>query len=373
MRLYFSGLNGLRAIAALAVVFAHTTKGLNEFGLNCYIFGKTAGGSAVTTTLASFGVSIFFTLSGFLITYLLLKEKEVAEINIKNFYIRRILRIWPLYYLYLIIAIITAYVFNISYEATSILFYIFLLANVPFIIGGFFPFTAHYWSLGVEEQFYSFWPWLVKKSTNLLKTTVIVCFALITLKVILRLIDIKTNNGDPGLFYNIIHVTRFHCMLIGAIGSILYYKNNVTFLKLTNNFIAQFISWLVIFLSTINQFHISSIIDNELISFVTVFLIISQTEKSKRLINLNTSFFDFIGKISYGIYMIHPLIIFYLSKVLVFSNDDSIYNYIIVYCAVFSITIFVAYISYSYFEKYFLDMKDKYSAVKSTVTMPSKD
>src|SRR4051812_16240676 len=100
--LHFSGLNGLRAIAAIAVVFAHTTTGLYSFGLDCFIFGKYPDGNPKSTLLAGFGVSIFFALSGFLITYLLLEEKRQKEINIKNFYIRRILRIWPLYYLYFI-------------------------------------------------------------------------------------------------------------------------------------------------------------------------------------------------------------------------------------------------------------------------------
>src|SRR5271155_5691395 len=97
---YFSGLNGLRAIAALSVVFSHTTTSLNQFGLNPFIYGKFPDGTTKTTLLAAFGVTIFFALSGFLITYLLLEEKKTKEINIKNFYIRRILRIWPLYYLY---------------------------------------------------------------------------------------------------------------------------------------------------------------------------------------------------------------------------------------------------------------------------------
>src|SRR5689334_11784431 len=109
--LHFSGLNGLRAIAALSVLFGHTTMGLSSFGLNPFIFGQYSDGTPTTTLLAPFAVSIFFALSGFLITYLLLEEKRTTEINIKNFYTRRILRIWPLYYLYLIISILTWIIF----------------------------------------------------------------------------------------------------------------------------------------------------------------------------------------------------------------------------------------------------------------------
>ncbi|MFM7901642.1 MAG: efflux RND transporter periplasmic adaptor subunit, partial [Bacteroidota bacterium] len=121
---------------------------------------------------------MFFALSGFLITYLLLEEKKKGEVNIRNFYIRRILRIWPLYYLFVALTLITTFFFDVSFEYKSILFYIFLLANIPFIFGGHIPFLSHFWSLGVEEQFYSFWPWVVKKSKSILKITVIICVAL---------------------------------------------------------------------------------------------------------------------------------------------------------------------------------------------------
>jgi peptidoglycan/LPS O-acetylase OafA/YrhL len=273
--------------------------------------------------------------------------------------------------LYFILSIVTAFLFDIPHENISILFYVFLLANVPFIIGGMLPFLGHYWSLGVEEQFYSFWPWIVKKSKSTLITAFIVCVGLITVKIIVRLVDIKTQNGDTSLLYDTLHVTRFHCMLIGAIGAILYYQKNILFIKLTSNLFTQFLAWFIILLVAVNKFHLASFIDNELISIVSVSLIIGQIEKSKRIVNLNIQFFDFIGKISYGIYVIHPLVIFYLSKIIILSDQTDIYNYIFVYCSVFGVTIVLSYISYSYFEKHFLNMKDKYSTVKSSGTIVS--
>lgn len=158
-------------------------------------------------------------------------------------------------------------------------------------------------------------------------------------------------------------------MLIGAIGAILYYQRQVLFLKLTNNWIAQFSSWLIILLVAINKFHLASFIDNELISIVSVFLIVGQIEKDKRLINLNNPFLDFVGKISYGVYVIHPLIIFYLSKTISLSNERNVYGYILVYGAVFTTTIFIAYISYAFFERRFLADKDKYSKIMSSNSM----
>ena len=311
-------------------------------------------------------MSIFFALSGFLITYLLLDEKRRQEINIKNFYIRRMLRIWPLYYIYLILSIVTIVIFDLPFESQSLFFYLFLLANVPFIFGGILPFLGHYWSIGVEEQFYSFWPWVIKKSESILTITVGVCISLFLLKCIFRLIDIKVNQGEMNWPYLIIHVTRFHCLLIGAIGAILYFKNNALFLRLTNNFLAQSVSWLVILLVTLNKFHVASFLDNELISLVTVFIIIGQIHKTKRILNLDYPILDFVGKISYGIYVIHPLVIFYLTKAIALSDKTDFWNYLLVYFSVFSVTILIAYLSYQLIEKRFLELKGRYSTVRSS-------
>ncbi|MGC3978989.1 MAG: acyltransferase [Paludibacteraceae bacterium] len=85
---YLPGLNGLRAIAALSVVFAHISqKGIADFGLPFFI----------DLPMAGYGVTLFFVISGFLITFLLLKEQAKKQtIDIKKFYVRRILRIWPI-------------------------------------------------------------------------------------------------------------------------------------------------------------------------------------------------------------------------------------------------------------------------------------
>ena len=163
-KIYLPGLNGLRAIAALAVIISHTTLSLDKFGLNNKILGVDNLGNARGSDLAGNGVTIFFTLSGFLITYLLLLEKEIESVQIKNFYIRRILRIWPLYFLYFMISLVIAYFFHLSINIYSIPYYLFLSANIPFILSSSLPLLSHYWSLAVEEQFYLFFPQLVKHS-----------------------------------------------------------------------------------------------------------------------------------------------------------------------------------------------------------------
>lgn len=364
--LYFSGLNGLRAIAAIAVLFSHTTMSFHSFGLDSFIYGKNVDGNPKTTLLSGFGVSLFFTLSGFLITYLLLEEKKIKEINIKHFYFRRALRIWPLYYLYFVACIVTMIIFEIPFLNSSVLFYAFMLPNIPFIFGGMIGPISHFWSIGVEEQFYLFWPWIIKKSNNVLKITITICISLIILKITVRYIDILFHQGEMSWLYNLLHVIRFQCMLIGAIGGILYFQKNQLFLKIIDNLIVQSLSWLIIVLVAINKFHLISVIDNEFISVITVFIIIGQININNRIVNLDIAFFNFTGKISYGIYVIHPIIIFYISKIIHFTDKTNIYNYVLVYCLVFFTTILLSYLSYEYFEKRFLSLKLKFTTINST-------
>jgi len=360
---YLPGLNGLRAIAALTVVIHHTTLELGSFNLDPKFFGTFQDGNPKGLDLAGFGVSIFFALSGFLITYLLLLEKKRQSINIKKFYIRRILRIWPIYYLYLLICILTILCLGYNLNGKSLLYYIFYAANIPFLANTTLPFLAHYWSLGVEEQFYLFWPWIVKaKEKYITPATLALIILLLGTKIYLHLFIPNT------LLEKILDVTRFHCMLIGAFGAILYYRNHKMFLSIATSNISQLISWIIIALLSINHFHIASFIDNEIISCVSVVLIMGQITVKNRLINLELRWLDLLGKISYGMYVIHPLIIFFYSKLVGDIAINSILKYLLVYSLILTTTIIIAYLSYEHFEKRFLILKERFSIIKSSGT-----
>lgn len=94
-KIYFKGLDGLRGIAAIAVVLGHIEL-IKQFFQLKNVYDR---GGPFFLYLGSLAVTFFFVLSGFLITFLLLKEKESkGTIAIRNFYLRRALRIWPVYY-----------------------------------------------------------------------------------------------------------------------------------------------------------------------------------------------------------------------------------------------------------------------------------
>jgi peptidoglycan/LPS O-acetylase OafA/YrhL len=359
---HLKGLNGIRAIAAVAVVVSHTGLAMKEFGFH----------HEWTSDLAAFGVTIFFSLSGFLITYLLLLEKsKTGRIDIKAFYIRRILRIWPLYYFYLLLAVITIFFFLPDQLRSSIFFYIALCANIPFIFNFSLPFLNHYWSLGVEEQFYLFWPWVVKNSKNLLRFLLIFISIFITVKIGLRWLDAKYSFHWP---YKMVHNVMFDCMAIGAVGSILFFEKNALFAKVAYSVITQVLAWTCIVLLMFNKFHLLSVIDSEIIAVVTVFLIANVSSNPRSLINLEKPLFDFLGKISYGIYVYHPLVIFFSSMLIkgLLDNFSDLAKLSVIFILILGATILIAYVSYEFFEKRFLSLKTKFSIVKSVDTIKGK-
>jgi peptidoglycan/LPS O-acetylase OafA/YrhL len=166
-------LDGLRAVSILLVLIGHTLKGdpmwSSQYeGIRIY---------------ASVGVTMFFVISGFLITTLLLKEKASnACVDIRKFYIRRVLRIIPVNFLYIIAVFLLNRPLGLGVETSAFwpaFTYTVNFAAVPVILG-------HLWSLSVEEQFYLFWPLIMRFP---LSQIIIVTLAIIVYGPVVRVIN----------------------------------------------------------------------------------------------------------------------------------------------------------------------------------------
>ncbi|RBN49495.1 hypothetical protein DR980_12445 [Flavobacterium psychrolimnae] len=364
---YLSGLNGLRSIAALSVVISHIAGSINGFNVKIYLFGINKNGLPNGWNLGSNGVTIFFVLSGFLITYLLLLERKKAPISIRKFYIRRVLRIWPVYYMYFFVCILIILSLGENIGLDAFFYYLFFAANIPFVFEFTLPFLAHFWSIGVEEQFYLFWPWLIKKTKQ--NSFTIILSTVIVINVIRYFLWWKYPFSDSAIFSI---VNRFDCMMVGGLGAILFYEKNTFFLKLFDNKITQLLAWIIMILMAFNIKFINSIVDTTIVTAISLILIVGQINVKNRLINLELPFFNFIGKISYGIYVYHMLIIFIFSNLFKYIDLQENYKLFLVYGSVISASIILAYISYEYFEKYFIKLKNNFAVVKSSASRPNK-
>ncbi len=150
---YLPTLDGWRAVAVLGVMVSHAQRTLISVGL-----GDQRLLAAAST--GRLGVDLFFAISGFLITYQLLIEfKASGTVSLRAFYTRRIFRIFPLYYAYLLLIAVLSVVAGLPVSRQELLAGIAFFRNYAATPEG--AYTNHFWSLAVEEHFYLLWPLLL--------------------------------------------------------------------------------------------------------------------------------------------------------------------------------------------------------------------
>lgn len=199
-------LDGLRGFAAIAVVFHHLAQ---RFLVN---HGKemSHGLYAVWLKLTYqgyLGVDIFFALSGFLITRILINTRTAPHYY-RNFYARRVLRLAPPY---LIILVLVA--FLVPHSHIFLLLSLFYLANFAHLFGVKLMYGP-LWSLSVEEHFYLMWPWLIRFLRR--RVFFVIAVAVVILTPILRYFSF-----EHGMFYPFYSWFRFDGLLWGALLAIL--------------------------------------------------------------------------------------------------------------------------------------------------------
>lgn len=310
--------------------------------------------------LGMIGVSFFFVLSGKLITSILLYEKNNLTTNLgiklKTFYIRRALRIFPAYYLFLFL------VFLLGNEdlKNNLIYYLSYFQNILFFkrveySGALSP----TWTLAVEEQFYLLWPLfiLIIASKRLYGYTI----AIILLSPLFRIavtIVCKYIGQSSGLNLALMP-SNLICLCSGALlAYVEYYKK---YLLMTLQKAVFVLVPLVVFLPLIvitkNGF-IESIIYQILISVVSVWLlnVIANNGQNFMVKLLNNKVANYLGKISYGLYLYHTIAIAVVAKLLGVNfnfGTNIFFNFIIDYL----VLILFASVSWFLFEKPISNLK----------------
>lgn len=293
-------LDSLRTFAVIFVLIDHWLPGEQWFKI--FRFGMI-------------GVTLFFLLSGFLITQILLQNRKDNELNgrnnffsIKQFYIRRTLRIFPVYYVTLFIL----WLFNVQSIRDKIMWFILYASNIYFYeYQKFDGPLSHLWTLAVEEQFYIIWPFIIlfTPSKYLFKT-------IITVTVFGIFFSPLSLYFSDSVFYStdFLDFLTPSCMDSFGLGAILaYYRvyKNDKFIFIGKNF--HIILSAVILMILVNFFTeniFAKLFYNFNISVLSLFLISRAAAGFKGITGkiLDNRVLIYLGKISYGLYLFHNFI-----------------------------------------------------------------
>ena len=353
-KFYIKGLDEIRALASLGVLAHHIELYKFREGRLSLIEGLWG---PFFQNLGKNCVFIFFCLSGFLITTLLLKEKkESCDINIRSFYRRRCARILPLYYgltifSFFVLPFISTHLFFQSEtyylglmnktEISDILLFLLVLPNVSLVLGKRIPGLSQSWSIGVEEQFYLIWPWVIKKiKENYLPLSLLI-LAVIKITFLNRI----SRFGDFTFLSDLIKQFALEYMAIGGIAGWIYFKQREFkfFSRLTSN---HWLLFSIVFL-VISFYFMFTGSKSSYRSFVYSLLILSVSNT-----NIRTKWVSDVGQKSYGIYMYHPMIIFLTSGLMSYLQLDFSHwgiNFLF-YFSVIIVTYMVSSLSFNYFE-----------------------
>lgn len=335
-------LDGMRAVAVFLVIFYH-------FG-----FDRVPGG---------LGVLIFFVLSGFLITWLLLKENEsTGEVSIRGFYIRRALRIFPAFYCFWLG---TAALLVLTHRAVDWPHALSALCYTSNYYQGIVrppdSFVSHTWSLAIEEQFYLVWPGIFYLFCNRLKTLIGMVAGIIVCVWMWRLVLQFALHGNQSYIYRAFE-TRIDHLMVGCLLALMIRQGAATSLlaKCCRNPWMPLVPAGLLFLSACAfgqspdyRDSIGFIIEPLLVAMLLVQLIYFESTNLWKWTNL--SVMRWLGRISYSLYLYQQITLHPAHRLL------AKFPMAVQLLAGVGFTIAAASASFYLVEKYFLQLKRKFA------------
>ena len=356
-RAYYPALDGLRGLACILVVVYHLFPFFHQY----LFFGWMA-------------MDIFFVLSGFLITDILMNTLDENN-GLKHFYMRRILRVFPLYYLALIVFLVILPRFEgLStsfdyYTANSAWFWLFL-QNWLLI---FYPSSTdsalnHLWSMAVEEQFYLLWPLLValvRKPRRLLAILIVLLIAFSAFRFVLWIRQIEQLS-----YFSFFTFTRFDGIIIGCMVGLLQKINPAFIGKNIAAIVFSFAAFNFLFyflnLHYKGSFPYLGLLGFSTFSMLFGLLVYDIIHRQTKIITwiFDQSFLIFLGRISYGTYLFHwPLYLLLNGYVATWAlrTFPDLPSHIFSSVILTLLSFLTGYLSYRFYEIHFLRMKKHFS------------
>ncbi len=310
-RPYFENLDCLRWLSALAVIVTHVEMIRGQHGMD------NAWSNWIVQNLGPVGVYFFFTLSGFLITHILVRYREapLAE-TLPSFYVRRAGRILPLYYLLVVLGFFVLPQLSVFTSPTAggtspppslDTFLSFLFAQ-PHVASAFQQRVAnisHLWSIGVEITFYCFWPLLVLRARHLVRAIFIFIVVIIGIKAALLLAGSRIPNAQG--WFHLAATLKFECMAIGSLFALI--TPGKLWDCLTHRGTALTAMMLVPPVFLLYRTPLDNLVHLPLSVLFGTIIWNSARCPSSPIGVLANPVFNYLGRISYGIYCFHVAVI----------------------------------------------------------------
>jgi peptidoglycan/LPS O-acetylase OafA/YrhL len=365
---YFKELNSLRFIGFIGIFFGHVFFSNSPEIINSKLYATLFSYGKI---LGFISIDSFFVLSSFLITWKALEEiKFTSNFQFKNFLIRRSLRIWPLYFLIVFIGFLIEYLKSIYFlepeKLPSLWNFVLFILNYNIIENGynFLFFMVFMWSISVEEQFYVFWAITIKWFNKYLFG---ISFFIIFLSLVFRIYFI-----NDSLSLNFHTASALGNFGIGALTAILAFKNPNFLNKLQSlnrKTILFFYSIIFIFfikMPVLLEYDFFIVIQRVLFSIFFSFIILEQTYCDQSIVKVSRiKYFNFFGKISYGLYCYHGIMITTVLQISGFLSESLLNSLILFPVFILVSTLLISHFSYRLYESKFLNFKSKFSFLSS--------
>ncbi|MFL6603698.1 MAG: acyltransferase family protein [Steroidobacteraceae bacterium] len=361
MYYYRPELDLLRFAAFFMVFLSHAVPGEVAFFAQLHVPAELAAWIIAMAAGGTFGVDLFFALSSFLITTLLIRERHACgRIDVRSFYLRRILRIWPLYFAFLLLVTPLAHYLLLDdrMPANYTLAFAALAGNWACVAWGYpHSIAGPLWSVSIEEQFYLTWPLLLRRAADRI---IPIAVTLLAISLISRFWLVAVGARHPQIWCN--SLAQLDPIACGALLAVLLERRQVRLSRLSR--VALLLMGLATF--TVAGRYGDFVGVKALITFPAItagciaLLLGTLGGLPVAASGCIVQSAAYLGRISYGLYIFHFLFITFFG---VTSAHTPMQRLTRITAALLA-TVLTAAASYRYFEGPFLQLKARFARVK---------
>jgi peptidoglycan/LPS O-acetylase OafA/YrhL len=318
----------------------------------------------------AYGVDLFFALSAYLITTLLIREEEIrGSLDIRAFYVRRILRIWPLYFFFIAVAVLVTVWDRTQHLAWPFVAgYLLLSGNWVYVALGLpHSIAGPLWSVSIEEQFYLVWPVALRRLSR--RQVIFVVIGLLVLANAVRVFLVFSHSLGAAVEYNTF--ARIDAIALGILGAYFLGSEAPSLSLFSRSALAVVSLVLWCFVASYTNLNaqtevvpvMGTLLGRPLVAMAAAGLLVAVIgAPAAGARALTNSWLTYLGRISYGLYVYHAAGLLVAGHLVRTNSVKAFGAYAL---TGFALTVFFSAISYRWLESPFLKMKERFAVVRS--------